>query len=309
MFKQILFAALLAISFTACKKPAEDVPAVPPVVTVPERLEITPSTSSILTGQTAQFTVKYYNNLGVLAATPATLVWSSSNTAVATVNATGLATGVTVGQSTIKAMYNNISATAVVNIAANNMVLSTITVTPSATQEILLNGTVVLSAVGTNLAGGVINGLTYNWMSDATSAVQVNSAGMATGTAYGSANVTASANGITSAPTLVQVIRQGNFVGQGSMGMAKLKLENGILKLQTTSNFSVANAPDLRIYLNNNPSNITGAVQIAPLSTASQTSGARSWNVPAGVTITQYRYAIVWCAQFGGLYGVVDFGL
>jgi hypothetical protein len=127
--------------------------------------------------------------------------------------------------------------------------------------------------------------------------------------AYGSANITASANGIQSAPTMVQVIRQGNFAGQNSMGMAKLKIENGTLKLQTSSNFSVANAPDLRIYLTNTPTVIAGAVQIAPLSTAGQTSGMRSWNVPTNVTITQYRYAMVWCAQFGGVYGVVDFGL
>jgi Bacterial Ig-like domain (group 2)/Electron transfer DM13 len=308
MIKKILFTVMIASTFAACKKAGEDVP-VPPVVTVPERLEITPTTGSILTGQTTQFTLKYYNNLGVLATTPAGIVWSSSNMSVATVNQTGLATAVAVGQTNIKAMYNAISATAAVTVVANNNVLSTVSITPSTTQEILLNGTVNLSAVGTNLAGGVVSGLTFTWMSDAATSVQINSSGVATGMAYGSANITASTNGIQSAPTMVQVIRQGNFTGQNSMGMAKLKIENGTLKLQTSSNFSVANAPDLRIYLNNSPSNVTGAVQIAPLSTTGQTSGARSWNVPAGVTITQYRYAVVWCAQFGGAYGVVDFGL
>jgi uncharacterized protein YjdB len=306
--KRICFALALLCSLAACKKNGEDVTA-PPVVTVPERLEITPTTSSILTAQTVQFTLKYYNNLGVLTTVPAGIVWSSDNMAIATVNQTGLATGVAVGQANIKATYNNISATAALAVVVNNSVLSTISITPNTTQEILLNGTVNLSAQGTNLAGGVISGLIFNWMSDAATIVQVNSLGVATGMAYGSANITASANGIQSAPTMVQVIRLGNFAGQNSMGMAKLKIENGTLKLQTTSNFSVASAPDLRIYLNNSPSNVTGAVQIAPLSTAGQTSGARSWNVPAGITITQYRYAVVWCAQFGGVYGVVDFGL
>jgi Bacterial Ig-like domain (group 2)/Electron transfer DM13 len=308
MIKKILFAVMIASTFAACKKAGEDVP-VPPVVTVPERLEITPTTGSILTGQTTQFTLKYYNNLGALAATPAGIVWSSSNMGVATVNQTGLATAVAVGQTNIKAMYNAISATAAVTVVANNNVLSTVSITPSTTQEILLNGTVNLSAIGTNLAGGVITGLTFTWMSDAATSVQVNSSGVATGMAYGSANVTASANGIQSAPTMVQVIRQGNFAGQNSMGMAKLKMENGTLKLQTSSNFSVASAPDLRIYLTNTPTTIAGALQIAPLSTAGQTSGMRSWNVPTTVSITQYRYALVWCAQFGGAYGVVDFGL
>jgi uncharacterized protein YjdB len=307
MIKRMVLAIILTTSLFACKK-AENVP-LPTVVTVAERLEITPTTSSILTGQTTQFTLKFYNNLGVSTTVPAAVVWSSDNQPVATVSQTGLASGIAVGQANIKATYNGISATAALTVVVNNNVLSTITIAPATTQEILLNGTTNLTAVGTNLAGGVISGLSFTWASNASTSVQVNNAGMATGMAYGSANITATANGITSAPIMVQVIRQGNFTLMGSMGTAKLKIENGVLKLQTSSNFSVASAPDLRIYLNNNASNVTGAVQIAPLSTAGQTMGMRSWNVPTGVTITQYRYAVVWCAQFGGVYGVVDFGL
>jgi uncharacterized protein YjdB len=307
MIKQISLAILLTTSLFACKK-AVDVPP-PTIVTVAERLEITPTTSSILTGQTVQFTLKFYNNLGLSTTVPATVVWSSDNLTVATVSQTGLASGITVGQANIKATYNGISVTAALTVVLNSNVLSTITIAPATTQEILLNGTTNLTAVGTNLAGGTISGLSFTWASSANTSVQINNAGMATGIAYGSANITATANGITSAPIMVQVIRQGNFTLMNSMGAAKLKIENGVLKLQTSSNFSVASAPDLRIYLNNNASNITGAVQIAPLSTAGQTMGMRSWNVPTGVTITQYRYAVVWCAQFGGVYGVVDFGL
>lgn len=309
MIKKILFVAMLASTFTACKKAGEDVP-VAPIVTVPERLEITPTTSSILTGQTTQFTLKFYNNLGVLAVLPTGIVWSSDNMAIATVSQTGLAAAVAVGQANIKATYNTISATAAITIAVNNTVLSTVTITPSTTQEILLNGTVNLSATGTNILGGVITGLTFNWMSNASTSVQVNSSGMATGLAYGSANVTATASGIQSAPIMVQVIRQGNFTSMNSTGTAKLKIENGTLKLTTSANFYVNPAPpDLRIYLSTSPSSITGAVQIAPLSTLAQTSGARVWNVPSTVSITQYRYAVVWCAQFGGVYGVADLGL
>ncbi len=308
MIKQISLAIVLIFTLFACKK-AENVP-LAEVVTVAERLEITPTTASILTGQTAQFTLKFYNNLGVLSTLPAGIVWSSDNLAIATVSQTGLASGLAVGQVNIKATYNNISASAALTVVLNNNVLSTITINPTTTQEILLNGTTNLTAVGTNLSGGVINGLNFMWASNATASVQINSSGVATGMAYGSANITATANGITSAPIMVQVIRQGNFSLMNSMGSAKLKIENGTLKLQTSSNFYVNPAPpDLRIYLSNNASSIANAVQIAALSTTSQTAGMRSWNVPASVTISQYRYAVVWCAQFGGVYGVVDFGL
>ena len=310
MLKKLCSAILFGVILSSCTKKASEADLVlPPVVTIPERLEIAPTTNSILIGQTSQFTLQFYNNIGVLSALPAGVVWSSSNTGSATVSQTGLVTAIGLGQTNIKATYNNISATAILSMVINNNTLANITITPAATQEILLNGTVNFSAMGTNLAGSVISGLTFNWTSDASTSVPLNKAGVATGLAYGTANIVASTNGMQSAPTMVQVIRRGNFVGQNSAGMAKLKIENGTLKLQTSSTFSVASAPDLRMYLTNTPTTNVGAVQIAPLSTTGQTSGVRSWNVPGNVAITQYRYALVWCAAFGGVYGLADFGL
>lgn len=302
--KKIILAILVAASFTACKK-GEVVP-VADVVTVAERLEVTPATNSILIGQTAQFTAKYYNNQGVLSTLPSSAVWSSSNNLVATINAQGLASAISIGQTNIKITYNNISATAVLSVVANSNVLANVNITPNATQEILLNGTANLMATGTNVTGGTISGLTYLWASSANN-VSVNN-GLVTGIAYGSANITATSGTITSAPVMVQVIRQGNFAGTNSTGTAKLKIENGTLKLTTSANFSFRPAPDLRMYLTNSLSSVANAVQIAPLSSAGITGGALSWNVPTSVNITQYRYALIWCAQFTGNYGAVDFG-
>jgi uncharacterized protein YjdB len=300
MIKNIILAALVITQFIACTKKA-DVPVPPPVViNVPERLEITPTSSSAIISGTVQFTAKYYNTLGELAPLPATAVWSSTTPTVATVNTQGLVTAVAAGSTNIKITVNAASAMAPFTVVANPNQLATVTLTPNVAQDILLNQTVAFTAAGANAAGGAISGLTFNWMSSSTAAVTIMPIGMATAVGYGMANISATANGVQSAPTMVNVIRQGNFGGAGSTGS---------VKLITSSNFSVANAPDLRIYLSASPSNISNSVQIAPLSTAGQTSGARSWNVPTNVTITQYRYALVWCAQFGGAYGVVDFGL
>jgi Electron transfer DM13/Bacterial Ig-like domain (group 2) len=309
--KNIILLTALIFTFASCKKKAEDVPVADTVI-VPEFLDINPTTSSKLIGETAQFSLKYYNNVGVLSPTPTTgITWVSSNPLVATINQQGLATAVGSGQTFIKATYNNITSTsALLTIVANNNSLSTITISPNGAKEILLNGSTNLSSAGTNITGAAITGLTFLWASSNATIVQVNQSGVATGLVYGTANVTASSNGIQSAPTTVQVIRQGTFVGSNSAGMAKLKFENGNLVMQTTSNFSVSSSPpDLRIYLSNNATNINGGVQIAALTTTSQTNGARSWNIPTSVSITQYRYAVVWCAQFPGTYGVADFGL
>ena len=310
MKKLILASAVLLSLISSCKKKTIE-PVVPPpvVVNVPERIELTPTSSNAVVTGTVQFTAKFFNTLGVEAPLPATAVWSSMNTAIATVSTTGLATGVANGSTTIKITYNAIVASSPITITANPNQLASVTITQGAAQDLLLGQTALLTATGANAAGGAISGLTFSWMSSSTAAATVSAAGMVTATGYGSANISATASGVQSSPTAVSVIRQGNFSLMGATGTAKLRIDNGVLKLTTSSNFSVAGAPDLRIYLNNNASNITGALQVASLSSTGQTSGARSWNVLMPATITQYRYAVVWCAQFGGVYGVADFGL
>jgi hypothetical protein len=303
-----LMAIALVTILVACKKQ----PAAPPVVMVPERLELTPTAANVESGNSTIFTAKYYNNIGALATTPASLVWSSSNIAIATVNTTGTVTGVSAGQATIKAKYNNIEATALITVTNAANQIAAVNITPSGIVEILKNQTTNLTATAVNTAGGVISGLTYTWTTSNSNQVPVSSTGMVTGLAYGSVNVTATANSIMSAPSMVQVIRKGAFSGSGSTGFAKLKMVNNVLQLETTSDFSINTAaPDLRLYLTNTPtaSNIAGAVQVADLAMPSQYSGAHTFNIAAPTTITDYRYVIVWCAQFGGNYGTADLGL
>jgi hypothetical protein len=303
MLKKILALTYLAIFAVACSKKTDDTPP----ATVPEQLTINETSGSINVSANFTFTLKYFNNVGQQATPPANIVWSSTNTAVATVNQQGIATGVAAGQTQIKAVYNNITATALLTVVNNNMQLATIVLNPTTLVELKLNEASTIIAVGKNSAGGTVSGLTFTWQSDNTALAEMSGNGTATGKNYGTANVTASANGIQSAPVMVQVLRKADFTLMASAGTAKLKIENAILKLQTTANFSVAaGPPDLRIYLGNNANNITGALEVASLN---QRTGAQSWNIAAGTTITQYRYVIVWCKQFGGVYGLADLGL
>jgi hypothetical protein len=302
MIKKTAFALAAVITLAACSKKSADTP----VATIPERLEMAPASSSVLAGATATFTLKFFNNTGQQAALPANITWTSANAAIATVNQQGVATGVSAGQTEIKATYNNIAATALLTVTANNTQLATIMIMPADMQEVKLNEAAALTAVGKNNAGGVISGLLFTWQTADAGIATVSAAGEVTGKAYGTANVTASSAAIQSAPVMIQVIRKGNFAGGSSTGFAKLKIENGVLKLQTTADFSVmAGPPDLRIYLGNTNNSISGAVEVASLTLR---TGAQSWNVAAPTTIAQYKYAIVWCKQFGGTYGVADLG-
>jgi hypothetical protein len=298
---------IITITLLSCKKE----PAPPDVVIVPEKLELTPTAASVIIGSSTSFTVKYFNNVGNVATTPSNLQWTSNNTSIVTINNQGIATGVSIGQTEIKVTYNNISATALVNVVSNPNQLASILITPTVTQEILLNGTTNLSATGYNSSNVIINNLTFNWASN-NAAVQVNAAGMTTGTAYGNANITATANSIQSAPLMVHVIRRGTLSGLGSTGTLKLKSIDGVIKLESSADFSVSNgAPDLRLYLTNTPNanSLVGSVQVVDLNRPTEYSGAHSWNMPNSVTMTNYRYVFVWCAQFGGNYGNCDLGL
>ncbi len=303
MYKILTF--LLVISIVACKKE----PTPPAVVTVPEKLEITPTSASIMRNNTTTLTVKYFNNLGVLATTPTTIVWSSGNNSIATVTNAGVVTGIAAGQATIKVALGTVEATALITVTDNANQIAAINITPSGIIELTKNQTATLTATAVNQAGTTIPGLTYSWTSGSNTIASTANGGVITGLTYGSTSITATANNIMSAPSMVQVIRKGQFSGQGSAGFAKLKLVNNVLQLETTTDFSISTgAPDLRMYLTNTPNTITGAVQVADLARPAQYSGMHTFNIAAPTTINDYRYVIVWCAQFGGNYGTADLG-
>jgi trimeric autotransporter adhesin len=274
-----------------------------------ERLAIAPGNLNIMAGNTGTFTLTYYNSQGTQAPVPSGVVWSSTNNNIATVNQQGVVTGIAAGQTDVTATLTALTASATVTVSANGQ-LATITLTPATVLEINKAQSSTVTATGYNSAGTAIPGLTFSFTSNNNALVTVLNNGMVQGVEYGTANITATSASISSPPLMVQVIRAGNFNGgSGSAGQAKLKIENSILKLQTSADFSVSTgAPDLRIYLTNSTTSIANAVEVGTLN---QRTGAQSWNVPAtnaggqAVTITTYLYVMVWCRQFGGNYGHV----
>ncbi len=296
----ILGISLLLIS--SCSKKSADTPA----VMIPERIVISPESKSVITGDTAMFSITYYNTLGAEAAAPPGITWTSSDASIATVNQQGIANGASAGQVEIKATYKNSIAKTLLTVVAGNTQTATVEIEQKVL-ELKLNESFTLTALAKDVNGNTVAGKTFSWETDSAVYATINAAtGVAMAKGYGTANITVSADGIKSSPAMVQVIRIGNFSQMASTGAAKLKIENGVLKLQTSADFSVAAAPpDLRIYLGDSNNDINNAVEIASLN---DRSGMQSWNIAGIVNITQYRYVIVWCKQFGGVYGVADLG-
>ena len=300
----VFFFLLIMEIFTiiSCSKKSPDAP----ITMVPERLTITAVNESIVIGGTTTFILTYFDGFGQEAPVPNGIIWSVSNPAVATVDQSGLVTGISEGQTEVMVSYESITAKTLINVVADEAQIASVTIEPGRS-ELLLNETTTLTAMAKNINGDIIPGVVITWETDSAEYASVNAAsGFVTANGYGTSNITAVADGIRSNPAIVQIIRRGDFSGSNSKGSAKLKVENGILTLETSSDFSVSTSPpDLRIYLGNNRNNVNGAVEVASLN---QRSGAQSWNVASPVTIQDYRYVIVWCKQFGGTYGVADLG-
>ncbi|WP_291726078.1 DM13 domain-containing protein [Bernardetia sp.] len=298
-FHFIVFLGLFSLLLVSCNKKTEEVAP----IEIPERLEISPASQSVMIGETVTFTTAFFDNMGNPVASPSDITWESSNLSVASINQDGVASGLSAGQTTIKATYQSVEATALLTVVTSNDEVATVTITPSVS-EITLTEMATLGISVKNNLGEEITGKTATWNSGNIELVTVEN-GEVTAENYGTANVTATVDGIQSSPATIQVIRRGTFTNRGS-GTAKLRIENDVLQVVLADDFSTSSSPpDLRIYLSQNNDNVNDAVELANLDSS---SGRQIVNVSSEISITDYRYVMIWCKQFGGVYGVADMG-
>lgn len=177
----------------------------PPALTT---IGVTPSASSILIAGTQQLTAVGYDQNGA-AMSGIMFTWSSSNQNIATVSNGGLAGGVAAGTSHITASAQGVNSKAVaVTVSQPPSVLTSISVLPS-TASIQAGGTQEFSAAGYDQYGNAMSGVTFAWSSsnlNVASVTAINSEGetdgIASGIAAGSAQITASANGVNATVSL-----------------------------------------------------------------------------------------------------------
>ena len=300
--KTVLLLPFFFVLAISCKKKSEDTP----LAEVPERLEISPATTSLFKGASVNLTLTYFNKFGLPSNLPAGIVWSSNNSNVATVSNLGVVSGANAGQAQIKAVYKSVEALSFVSVVADTNQLAKVSISQGSRIEIIRGQSVGLVANGQTITGNNISGLNFSWNSSNPDIAEVDANGLVLAKSYGTSFISAGSMGISSPVTMVQVIRQGNFSGKGSGGSAKLKIENNILRLETSADFiSASSPPDLRLYLSNSSQNVNGATEIA---TIGQRTGAQGWNVPGSVTVSQYKYIVIWCKQYSVYYGVADLG-
>jgi len=169
-------------------------------------VQVTLAASSVEVGKTTKATATALDASGKTIS-GITFTWSSNNTAVATVGADGTVTGVAAGTANIIATSNsgNKSGSATVTVTTPAPVISTIQVTSPA-NPVQVGGLSQLVATALDASNQPIPNTTFTWNSDNTAVATVDTNGVVTGVSAGTANITASSGGKTSANVAVTVV-------------------------------------------------------------------------------------------------------
>jgi uncharacterized protein YjdB len=146
------------------------------------------------------FSATAYNAAGA-AISSVTFVWSSSNTAVATIDQNGRATAIDTGRVQIAASAQGISGLA--NLSVTPVAIGSIVIAPS-TATMRVATTLQITDTVKDMSGNVLQGRTITWATDSPGIVSVDGNGLATARSLGTAHITATAAG-KSAPANIAV--------------------------------------------------------------------------------------------------------
>lgn len=276
-------------------------------------IQILATGNKINVGQTLQLTAQALNGQGQVIDN-LTFNWQSSNNAILSIDANGLATGLADGTVQVSAEVDGfVSPDFNVEVVDPSIARSLSISAPAAS---LVEGeTLQFSASALNGNGEPITPSNIAWQSSNNALLSIDANGLATALGEGTVQVSASVDGVTSntvviaisAASPVPASRMGNFTGlngYNTLGTATLVTESdGSLTLNFSEDFRVSNGPGLYIYLSNNARNVTGGVELRALIS---TNGEQSYSVPADVTIDQFNFVVVYCRPFGAPFGAAE---
>ena len=164
---------------------------------------IAPAADSLVAGDTLRLAAEATDANGHAVA-EAEFVWASGDTAVAVVDATGLVTGVWVGEVEITATASGLVGRATLVVVAPAP--TTVAVTPDTVGLVALGDTVGLAAEVRDQLGRVMERESAAWVSGDTLVATVDSTGLVTAAANGAATITAMA-GAASGTAVVTVMQ------------------------------------------------------------------------------------------------------
>lgn len=163
-------------------------------------IAITPANPSMPASLTNQFTATGTYSDGTSTDITSSVIWSSGDTSVATIDSSGLASGVAAGTSAITATSGSISGSATLTITSAT--LQSIAVTP-ASPSIATGLTKQFTATGTYSDTSIYDiTSSVTWSSGTTSSATISAGGLASGVAAGTSTITATSGSISGNTTL-----------------------------------------------------------------------------------------------------------
>ncbi|MCA9779578.1 MAG: Ig-like domain-containing protein, partial [Candidatus Eremiobacteraeota bacterium] len=218
-----------------------------PVAVTPERLTLTPASTTVEVGQSAQFeSFVLFSNGETVAAAATDVTWDA--TFQATIDAQGLATGTADGISTVTATFRTVTATANM-VIGQGLLLTRLEVTPD-NASVGLGSDIPFSVVGFDQNDNPfdLNALTVVWSATGDASIDAVT-GVATGdsvvpnTLAGSATITATIDTLSDSTNLTVIALPGNLLSVTTTpDPLTIDLDNPTGNLSTSGDFQ--NGPD-----------------------------------------------------------------
>ena len=185
-------ALLAAILASGCGDGAIE-PSAPPSP-VPAAVTVSPASATLQSlGETVRLTAAVRDQNGQ-AMSGAAVAWASSNPAVATVDASGLATAVANGTATVTATAGAASGAATLTV---DQVVAAVAVEPAADTVLAFGDTLRLSAEARDANGHAVAAADFAWASGDTLVAVVDASGLVTGVSAGEAEIAATSADVT----------------------------------------------------------------------------------------------------------------
>jgi Electron transfer DM13/Bacterial Ig-like domain (group 2) len=304
MKKIIQLYFLTLISLGACVK-TEIVPeTIDPLLTITD-----PVNTTLVEGNSLNLKATYTDQEGQDRS--GEIEWLSRRAEIASVSTNGTVTGKTVGQAWILARAGGIADSVLVSVVADLSQPAAVQINSAAPATLSPNETWPLTAQVLNGNNQVVPNATVTWQTSNAAIATVGSDGLVTAVALGSVQITAHSGTLTSTPVTITVAapnqsRTGNFSSNGGYsvsGSATLTQSGSGLTLQLGTNFQASNGPMLGVFLAKNASGALTGSNSVKLADLASNSGEQTYNVPAGVGITDYNYVVIYCIPFNVRFG------
>lgn len=232
---------------------------------------VTPSPITMVAGQSTQLAASARDASGSVI-TGKSVVWSSSNTAVASVSSQGVVSGVGAGSTTITATIDGVSGTSAVTVS--DVPVAKVAVSPQG-PTISTGSSVQLSATVTDANGTVVSNRAVSWTTSNAAIATVSSTGVVTGVIPGTATITATSEGKSGSATVTVTLVPAGNVTVAPTSLALTPGQAGALTATVTD----ANGQ----VLTNRP--VSWTTSDAAVATVSQTGDVTAV-APGGATIT-----------------------